>query len=280
MNVIFHTPGGQLKDFIEYIAFLGGYEIGNGIAFQRSNQVIIINVGDQFSVSDVYSPGAERTKVGHSVWINGKQGSPFLLSNKGVTAMYAIGIKLGMLPFVAGLPAIETNDAALSADHWVSMDSSFLREQLMGCANVNAGFGLIEHYLRKLIGRKDLSAFNKVKWLSEAVPVRRVEDICRSLGVSRKKLRTEGLRYFGGSVREIQGILRFNHTLSMIAREDDRNLSALHSYYDQSHFIRDFKERAGITPLQYRRLCQQFPAIRYTPNFLPMEQETFLQFIS
>ena len=39
-------------------------------------------------------------------------------------------------------------------------------------------------------------------------------------------------------------------------------------------------ERAGITPLQYRRLCQQFPAIRYTPNFLPLEQETFLQFIS
>jgi AraC-like DNA-binding protein len=280
MNVTFHIPGGQLKDFIEYIAFLGGYEIGNGIAFQRSNQVIIINIGDHFSVSDVYSPGVGNTTVGHAVWINGKQGTPFLLSNKGVTAMYAIGIRLGMLPFVAGLPAMETNDTALSADHWVSMDSSFLREQLMGCADVHAGFGLIEDYLKKLIGRKDLSAFNRIKWLSEVVPVRRVEDICRSLGVSRKKLRSEGLHYFGGAVREIQGILRFNQTLSRIASEDDRTLSTLHSYYDQSHFIRDFKERAGITPLQYRRLCQQFPVIRHTPNFLPMERETFLQFIS
>ena len=280
MNITFHTPGGPLKDFVEYIGFLGGYAIGNGIAFPRSNQVIIINVGDHFSVSDVYSPIAVKTEVGHTVWINGKQGVPYLLTNKGVTAMYAIGIKLGMLPFVAGLPAIETNDAALGAEHWVSMDSRFLREQLLGCTDVHTGFGLIENYLRKLIGRKDLSAVNKIKWLSEAVPVRRVEDICRVLGVSRKKLRNEGQHYFGGPVREIQGILRFNHTLTMIARQDGMTLSALHNYYDQSHFIRDFKERAGITPLQYRRLCQQFPAIRHTPNFLPMEQETFLQFIS
>lgn len=280
MNVIFHIPEAPLSEFVDSIAFLGGHEIGNGIAFQRWNQAIIINLGDHFSVSDVYSPTPVKNKVGHSVWINGKQASPFLLSNKGVTAMYAIGIKLGMLPFVAGLPAVETNDVTVSAEDWPSMDISFLREQLLACTNVHAGFRLIEDYMRKLIGRKDLSAVNKVRWLSEAVPVRRVEEICRLMGISRKKLRSEGLHYFGGPVREIQGMLRFNHVLSMIALEDGRTLSALHNYYDQSHFIRDFKDRAGITPLQYRRLCQQFPAIRHTPNFLPMEQETFLQFIS
>jgi hypothetical protein len=145
------------------------------VAFPRSNQVIIINIGDHFSVSDVYSPAAAKAEVGHTVWINGKQGLPFLLTNKGETAMYAIGIKLGMLPFVVGLPAIETNDAALSAEHWSSGGICFLREQLLACVDVHMGFGLIEDYLRKLIGRKDLSAVNKIKWLSEAVPVRRVE---------------------------------------------------------------------------------------------------------
>ena len=57
-------------------------------------------------------------------------------------------------------------------------------------------------------------------------------------------------------------------------------LSAIHPYFDQSHFIHDFKARTGITPLQYRRLCQHFPFIRHTPNFIALPQETFLQFIS
>jgi hypothetical protein len=120
MNIAFHTPGGPLKDFVEYIGFLSGNVIGNGVAFPRSNQVIIINIGDHFSISDVYLPGSAKTEVGHIVWINGKQGLP-----------------------------------------------------------------------------------------------------------------------------------------------------------DQSHFIRDFKERAGITPLQYRRLCQQFPAIRTRRIFFRWSRKHF-----
>jgi predicted enzyme related to lactoylglutathione lyase len=30
-----------------------------------------------------------------------------------------------------------------------------------------------------------------------------------------------------------------------------QSLSAVHDYYDQAHFINDFKARAGITPLQW-----------------------------
>lgn len=120
MNVQFHQPPGPLKDLIEYIAFLQGNEIGNGIALQRSNQVIIINVGSNFSVADIYTPSSPGNEVKETVWINGKQEQSFFLRNSGTTSMYAIGMRLGMLPFVAGLPAIETNDRALGADHWAS----------------------------------------------------------------------------------------------------------------------------------------------------------------
>jgi len=40
------------------------------------------------------------------------------------------------------------------------------------------------------------------------------------------------------------------------------------------------KARSGITPLQYKKLCLNHPAIKYTPNFISMQRETFLQFIS
>jgi hypothetical protein len=86
------------------------------------HQVIIINLGTRFSSSDIYAPEASAVvrETSSAVWINGKQDDPFLLGNRGDTAMYAIGMKLGMLPYFADLPAIETNNSAFGAEHWAS----------------------------------------------------------------------------------------------------------------------------------------------------------------
>jgi len=280
MDTKFYSPQGVLKDFVDFIAFMGGQNWGTGIAFPRMHQVIIINMADNFLVSDIYAAAPKTKEVTETVWINGKQDVPFMLGNKGETAMYAIGLKLGMLPYFADLPAITTNDQAVGAEHWTSGEIFNLREQLMGVPDVQDGFALIERYLTLQLVKRDLSQFGKIKWLGSAMKTRRVEDICRSLGATRKKLRAETQHYFGGSVKNIQGIIRFNQTLADIANHTGATLSSLHHYYDQSHFINDFKARSGISPLQYKRLCQLHPAIKYTPNFISMQRETFLQFIS
>ena len=275
-----YIPKGILKDFVESIIFLGGNDIGNGIAFQRMQQTIIINLGTSFGVSDIYTAMPQRNETGSTVWINGKQEIPFLLENNGITAMYAIGIKPGRLPWLADLPAIETNELAVGAENWTSKEIFHLREQLLACAGINDGFLLIEQYLTRQVLKKDLAGLDKIKWLDKAIHINSVEQICQSLGVTRKKLRSEAQYYFGGPVKNIQGIIRFNNILSGIAHNSEQPLSSLHEYYDQAHFINDFKARSGITPLQYRKLCRRYPAIRQTPNFLPLSRETFLQFIS
>lgn len=280
MNIQTYIPKGPLQEFVYSIHFISGKESGTGVAFPRMHQVIIINLGTHFSSSDVYSPVAPVRETSSAVWVNGKQDDPFLLGNTGVTAMYAIGLKLGMLPYFADLPAIETNNLALGAENWTSREIFGLQEQLLGCSTVTAGFLLIERYLLGLLRGRDFSDLQRVKWLGSAMYSQTVEELCRDLGMTRKRLRSEAQFYFGGSVKNIQGIIRLNRTLATIAAATDGSLSSLHEYFDQSHFIHDFKARTGITPLQYRRLCQQFPFIAKTPNFIALPRETFLQFIS
>lgn len=275
-----YIPRGILKDFADMIVFMGGDALGNGIAFQRAQQTIIINLGTNFGVTDIYTAVPQRRETSSPVWINGKQEIPFMLENAGATAMYAVCIKPGRLPWFAGLPAIETNEQAVEAEHWTSKEIFNLREQLLACDDIHAGFGLIERYFGSLLLKRNFSGLEKIKWLDNAIHTQTVESICRTLGATRKKLRSEAQYYFGGPVKNIQGITRFNDTLAVIARDSGRPLSALHDYYDQAHFINDFKARAGITPLQYRKLCRQYPVIRQTPNFLPLSRETFLQFIA
>jgi len=263
---------------VESIAFLS--EGGTGVAFQRMYQAIIINMGPNFMVSDIYSASPQKKEHTDTIWINGKQDRPFMLESGGTTAMYAIGLKPGMLPYLASLPAIATNDLAVGAEHWTSKEIFNLRERLFECTDIHSGFLLIEEYLTGLLVKKDFHQLEKVQWLGRAIRTGTVEEICRTMGITRKKLRSEMQHYFGGAAKNIQGIIRFNNTLSAIANNRFQSLSTLHIYYDQAHFINDFKARAGITPLQYQRLCRQYPAIVHTPNFIPLERETFLQFIS
>ena len=280
MSFQFYKPQGPLKEFVNYIAFLSGAGSGTGVAFPRMHQVIIINLGSNFCTSDIYGPKPVPRECTSTIWINGKQEIPFMLENMGQTAMYAIGLKLGMLPYFAHLPAIETNEQTVGAEHWTTKEIFHLREELQACPNIHTGFLLIEDHLTRQLINTPLPNLDKIKWIGKAMHTSSVEDICRSLGVTRKKLRSETQHYFGGSVKNIQGIIRFNQTLADIAQNAHKPLSSVHDYYDQSHFINDFKARTGITPLQFKKLCQQIPDIKGTPNFISMQRETFLQFIS
>lgn len=278
MTLEVYHPKGYLQNVVDSITWLSGG--GTGIAFQRVYQTIIINMGSDFTVTDVYNGQSVRQDLHDTIWINGKQEKTFMLENTGITAMYVIGLKYGMLPWLADLPAIETNELSVGASHWAPPAIFDLREQLLECGDIHQGFALIEQYLTRLLLKKDLADHAKITWLSQAIHTSPVEEICRTLGVTRKKLRSETQHYFGDSVKNLQGILRFNHTLYNIAHAPHQTLSALHTYYDQSHFINDFKARAGITPLQYKRLCRLYPGIQHTPNFISMNRETFLQFCS
>src|SRR5882724_3219326 len=139
-----YIPTGIVAGFVDSIFFLGGNAMGNGIAFQRLQQTIIINLGSNFTVSGIYTDVPQRNENTATVWINGKQEIPFVLGNSGTTAMYAIGVRPGRLPWLAGLPAMTTNELAVDAADWASGHIFQLREQLQETRNTRTGFLLIE----------------------------------------------------------------------------------------------------------------------------------------
>jgi len=102
---------------------------------------------------------------------------------------------------------LNVTDLAVGAENWTSGEIFNLREQLMALSDVRDGLVLIEAYLTRQLLKRDLSRFDKIRWLDKAIRTHTVEDICRSLGATRKKLRSETQFYFGGSVKNIQGII-------------------------------------------------------------------------
>ena len=188
-----YIPQTLLKEFVEAIVFFRGN--GTGAALQRMYQVIIFNMGDNFTVSELYAPRPARHEHTGAIWINGKQDVPLMIENHGTTAMYVVGVKPGMLPYLADLPACETNNLAVDAEHWTEKEIVNLHEQLLACPDIHSGFLRIEQYLTARLLKRDLYNIEKIKWLNSAIHTHRVNDICQTLGITRKKLRSETLQY-------------------------------------------------------------------------------------
>lgn len=269
-----HTPGEPLRHFVNGIVYIEGN--GSGLAFQRVYQNILINLGDNFFSGNPYINATTENKS--LVWINGRQLSPFFLENPGTSRFYVIAVKPGMLSFFCTLPVNETNDKALSFEHWTTTDMLSLRTRLLN-VTPEEGFTAIEEHFTALIAHIiNPALLDYIQVISKMLPHHTVEEMCSELQCTRKRLWTDVKKYFGASVKEMQGIIRFDQHLAAIAHYADKPLSQIHNFYDQAHFINDFKQRTGMTPKNYKALCLAFPSARHNPNFIPLTKETFLQF--
>lgn len=268
-------PEGSLKNIVSAILYLE--DIGTGLALQRVYQNIIINIGDPFYTSDPYADEAVCTSSS-GVWINGKHEYPFMLENPGKAAFYVVAVKPGMLPGLIDIPVSDTNEKALPAESWTSHNLHELRQALLASNDLEVNFQMIGAFFTRMLMPSKLPDAGIIEYINRSLETDTVEDICRRLGYSRKWVWAMVKRSFGSPVKNMQGIIRFDRHLAAIAEATEASLSGLHGFYDQPHFINDFKRRTGMTPKHYQLLCRRFQNTRRHPNFIDINKETFLQF--
>jgi AraC-like DNA-binding protein len=100
----------------------------------------------------------------------------------------------------------------------------------------------------------------------------RVGDLATAAGVSRRQLERVFLDQVGLSPKLFLRIIRFQEALGALrdrpARPDWARVAVEHGFYDQAHFIRDFRAFAGATPgalpITDESLTAIFSAIRRT----------------
>lgn len=96
-------------------------------------------------------------------------------------------------------------------------------------------------------------------------------DLC----LSSRGLRKLFKRNLGISPKYFANLMRFNRAARRINGDADSSLTAIaldQGYYDQAHFIREFRKFAGITPNDFRRLPGKSAEFY---NFIPEGPITF-----
>jgi AraC-like DNA-binding protein len=170
-----------------------------------------------------------------------------------------IGIQFrpgGAFPFL-GIPACEVANATYSLDDVWPGQAALIREELLSACSVAAMFSILEHALiSRLRHSRTLHpavAFAIGKLARPAQDVR-VRDVADRIGLSSRHLMELFREQTGLTPKAFQRVRRFQHVLQSLRRQSDGNWAALATdcgYYDQAHFIHDFRTFAGMTPGEY-----------------------------
>ncbi len=94
-------------------------------------------------------------------------------------------------------------------------------------------------------------------------PEKSIEDIAQKTGYCRTHFNRLLGKFAGTNAKGLQKIFRLNQAMrAMQKMGKDQNLTAITyelGYYDQAHFIHDFKAMTGMTPREYYQLQPQDP---------------------
>jgi AraC-like DNA-binding protein len=107
----------------------------------------------------------------------------------------------------------------------------------------------------------------------EADPMRPIAGLAAEVGVSHGHLDREFTGIVGLSPRVLSRILRLRALLAAIdvyGAVDWPGLAAAYGWFDQSHFIRDFRRHTGVTPSRYVAAQRAaFTPDQAAPGFVP-----------
>jgi AraC-like DNA-binding protein len=158
-----------------------------------------------------------------------------------------------------GVPMHALTNGVFPLTDLVGGEASTLPEQLAEAPDWERRFAIIDDVItHRLADAEPVS--EAVAWAWRAVnsggSQMRVGALADELGWSRKHLIAQFRDGVGLAPKTLSRVVRFNRVVRRLRPGHAGSLAQLafeSGYYDQAHFIRDFRQFAGVTPGEYLR---------------------------
>jgi AraC-like DNA-binding protein len=160
----------------------------------------------------------------------------------------------GAFPFF-GIPLSDLENAYVGLDQVWGRAGIELHERLIGAPTVAARFGILENFLlsRPWSSTRRHPGVAAALAAIEEDPSIRIADIRDLVGVSTKQLIALFRTEVGLSPKAYARIRRFQAALRLVGTGSvaGARVAADVGYFDQAHFVREFRSFTGMTPTQY-----------------------------
>jgi len=265
-----HVPGPPLSDFVALLWLYEGYQQPHKKErlLPDGSMELVVNLNeDQTRLYDAHDTEKFQTLRGPVVV--GAHSEFFVIDTAEQHTVAGVHFKPGgAFPFL-GLPAGELHNTMVSLeDLWGSLADQ-LRERLLEAAMPQARLRVLEQTLlaraAERLERHPAVAFALHEF--HGLPhTRTVADVTGQIGLSAKRF----IQVFSGEVgltpKLFCRVRRFQRVLRVIAKGRPVEWAAVAAdcgYFDQAHFIHDFRAFSGINPSTY--IAQRTEHLNHVP---------------
>ncbi len=267
-----YIPKPPLSHFVQSISYIEGNNKGTGLP--KIAMSMVFNLQDHFKLftNETFS---DYTNYKYH-WIAGLQTQPSHVQSYGTSKMLVVQFNtLGAFVFLNDPLHYYTNQY-VPLDCIFNSEVNNIWEQLNETPSRNAQFQIIETFLNRiLLTNKSthllLSPVVKMLFQPNGEPI---SEICKKLKISRKHLNHLVKEQIGVSPKTISSLMRFQQTLKTISNAPEDKLTEMAyqlNYFDQAHFIKDFKKFSNLTPTEYAKMVKIKSSIKTVPHFIPFD---------
>ncbi|SDH77701.1 helix-turn-helix transcriptional regulator [Chryseobacterium capnotolerans] len=190
-------------------------------------------------------------------FVIGQLTRPLEIEPTGETGIFSIRFRPeGFLPFTT-TPIKEMENTAVSLEKLFGKDGQEIGQQILSANSTAERIKFIEIFLLDRL--TDLETVDRiVKSTVETIMTANgqlsVDELSRHSKVDRRQLLRKFSSAIGLSPKQLSRTIRLQAALKMLLNDQFSSLSDLayeNEYYDQAHFIKDFKEFTGSTPKEF-----------------------------
>jgi AraC-like DNA-binding protein len=206
------------------------------------------------------------------VWVSGVRTQPITIPSGRGSRMLVVAFKKGKAHPFYPLPMSEITNRVLGAELVFGNDVLDLREQLLAAPSIDRMFVLVESFLLHRAG-DSLSPDNRsecVDYVLSSIVSKPnglgFQQLSDQIGYSQKHFINLFKKRVGIPPGQYMKIMRFQKAVLQIENANDFHWSDIalqNGFYDQSHFINEFRNFSGFTPGEY--IARKTNLLNYVP---------------
>ena len=265
-----YTPAYPLCRFVESFIYYRDYDPVHRIDrfLPDGNVNIVVDLTDYPKY--IYDNNTlKEIQSCRNVWFSGIRNKFISIPSGKDSEMFVINFHKGMAyPFVQ-MPLHELTDSVVDGELVLTYDIMNLREKILEAEMISQKFYTVEQYLLAKFGSKLVInpfvafAVDAIRHEPGHLSIKKISD---KVGYSQKHLISIFREHVGLTPKSFLKVMRFQKAIDEIASVKQVKWTdvALESgYYDQAHFINDFRDFSGFTPKEY--LLKQYEYLNYIP---------------
>jgi AraC-like DNA-binding protein len=212
-----------------------------------------------FHYGDTYKHHSQSGKITYlpKCFLIGQLTQPYVIEPVGATGSFVVQFKPnGFLPFTT-IPIKEMEKTAIPLEKLFGENGKKLGEQILNANGTSERIQIIETFLlNELANKKAIDSIVKstVETIFNANGRFSVNEFSKRNNINRRQLARKFSSTIGLSPKQLAKTIRIQTTLKALLNEELTSLTNLayeNEYFDQAHFIKEFKEFTGLTPKEF-----------------------------